>query len=166
MNYAAFERMQTGALSRLENEPEQDYMTRVFREICRCDGFCGPDTPCSEHRINDMLAPTLIACSAEEQTLGLSFHVRGWMCNPKGTLHGGMMATMMDMTMGMLTRFCRKTNAVSTVSLSLNYLRPVREGAVSVCAHIRKAGRTVVFAEAELTDEQGRLCADAIATFM
>ena len=65
MNYAAFERMQTGALSRLENEPEQDYMTRVFREICRCDGFCGPDTPCSEHRINDMLAPTLIACSAE-----------------------------------------------------------------------------------------------------
>ena len=54
MNYAAFERMQTGALSRLENEPEQDYMTRVFREICRCDGFCGPDTPCSEHRINDM----------------------------------------------------------------------------------------------------------------
>ena len=45
MNYAAFERMQTGALSRLENEPEQDYMTRVFREICRCDGFCGPDTP-------------------------------------------------------------------------------------------------------------------------
>ena len=34
MNYAAFEWMQTGALSRLENEPEQDYMTRVFREIC------------------------------------------------------------------------------------------------------------------------------------
>lgn len=94
MNYAAFERMQTGALSRLENEPEQDYMTRVFREICRCDGFCGPDTTCSEHRINDMLAPTLIACSAEEQTLELSFHVRGWMCNPKGTFHGGMMATM------------------------------------------------------------------------
>ena len=154
MNYAAFERMQTGALSRLENEPEQDYMTRVFREICRCDGFCGPDTTCSEHRINDMLAPTLIACSAEEQTLELSFHVRGWMCNPKGTLHGGMMATMMDMTMGMLTRFCRKTNAVSTVSLSLNYLRPVREGAVSVRAHIRKAGRAVVFAEAELTDEE------------
>ena len=166
MNYAAFERMQTGALSRLEYEPEQDYMTRVFREICRCDGFCGPDTPCSEHRINDMLAPTLIACSAEEQTLELSFHVRGWMCNPKGTLHGRIMATMMDMTMGMLTRFCRKTNAVSTVSLSLNYLRPVREGAVSVRAHIRKAGRAVVFAEAELTDEQGRLCADAIATFM
>ena len=116
MNYAAFERMQTGALSRLENEPEQDYMTRVFREICRCDGFCGPDTPCSEHRINDMLAPTLIACSAEEQTLELSFHVRGWMCNPKGTLHGGMMATMMDMTMGMHTRYCPKTNTLSTVT--------------------------------------------------
>ena len=33
MNYAAFERMQTGALSGLENEPEQDYMTRVFRSL-------------------------------------------------------------------------------------------------------------------------------------
>ena len=30
MNYAAFERMQTGALSRLENEPEQDYIVQVI----------------------------------------------------------------------------------------------------------------------------------------
>ena len=166
MNYAAFEHMETGSLARLEEEPEQTYMTRVFREICRSDGFCGPDTPCSEHRINDMLSPSFSACSAEEKTLTLTFPLRDWMLNPKGTLHGGIMSTMLDMTMGMLTRYERKTNLVSTVSLSVDFLRPVRADSAAVCAHIRKAGRTIVFAEARLTDPQGRLCANAQATFM
>lgn len=166
MNYAAFEELENGTMARRGNEPEQAYMERVFREGCRSDGFCGPDTPCSVHRINDMLAPEFVSCSAEEQSITLSLKVREWMLNPKGTLHGGIMSTMLDMTMGMLTRFIRKTNDVSTVSLSLDYLRPVHEGVVMVSAHIRKAGRSVVFVEADLTDERSRLCTSAIATFM
>ena len=34
-------------------------MARVFREICRCDGVCGPDIPCGENGINDLLSPPL-----------------------------------------------------------------------------------------------------------
>ena len=166
MNYAAFEEMAGGTLVRRDGEDEQVYMERIFREVCRNDGFYGPDTPCSEHRINDMLSPSFAACSAEEKTLTLAFSLRDWMLNPKGTLHGGIMSTMLDMTMGMLTRYERKTNLVSTVSLSVDFLRPVCADSAAVCAHIRKAGRTVVFAEAKLTDPQGRLCADAQATFM
>ena len=48
-------------------------MARVFREICRCDGVCGPDIPCGENGINDLLSPSLAACSAEEKTLTLTF---------------------------------------------------------------------------------------------
>lgn len=166
MNYASFEELEHGTMARRENEPEQRYMERVFRAACQNEGFCGPDTPCSIYRINDMLAPEFVSCSAETPALTLSFSVREWMLNPKGTLHGGIMATMLDMTIGMLIRFSRKTNHVSTVSLSLNYLRPVHEGVAVVCARIRKAGRNVVFAEAKLIDGQSQLCTSAIATFM
>ena len=57
-------------------------MARVFREICRCDGVCGPDIPCGENGINDLLSPSLAACSAEEKTLTLTFPLRSWMPNP------------------------------------------------------------------------------------
>lgn len=67
MNYKAFEHMETGGFARLADEPEQAYMARVFREICRCDGVCGPDIPCGENGINDLLSPSLAACSAEEK---------------------------------------------------------------------------------------------------
>ena len=100
-------------------------MARVFREICRCDGVCGPDIPCGENGINDLLSPSLAACSAEEKTLPLTFPLRSLMLNPKGTLHGGIMTTMLDMAMGMLARYERKANLVSTVSLSVDFLRPV-----------------------------------------
>lgn len=101
-----------------------------------------------------------------EKTLTLTFPLRNWMLNPKGTLHGGIMTTMLDMAMGMLARYERKANLVSTVSLSVDFLRPVRADTATVSAHVRKAGRAVVFTEAKLTDPQGRLCADAQATFM
>ena len=58
-------------------------MARVFREICRCDGVCGPDIPCGENGINDLLSPSLAACSAEEKTLTLTFPLRSWMLNPQ-----------------------------------------------------------------------------------
>ena len=119
-----------------------------------------------ENGINDLLSPSLAACSAEEKTLTLTFPLRSWMLNPKGTLHGGIMTTMLDMAMGMLARYERKANLVSTVSLSVDFLRPVRADTGTVSAHVRKARRAVVFTEAKLTDPQGRLCADAQATFM
>lgn len=166
MNYAAFEELENGTLTRRTDEPEQAYMERIFREVCRSDGFCGPDTPCSIHRINDMLAPEFAACSAEEQSLTLSLTVREWMLNPRGTLHGGIMSTMLDMAMGMLTRYYRKTNLVSTVSLSVNYLRPVQPGEqVAIRAEVQKLGRRVLFMQAQLRSG-GKTAASATATFM
>ena len=166
MNYAAFEELENGAMARRENEPEQAYMERVFREACRSDGFCGPDTPCSVHRINDMLAPEFVSCSAEEQSLTLSLKVREWMLNPKGTLHGGIMSTMLDMTMGMLVRCYRKSNQVSTVSLSLNYLRAIHPDE-TVCLHaeVQKLGQRVAFVQAQLRSGE-RIAVMATATFI
>ena len=166
MNYAAFDEMANGTLAQRDGEDEQTYMERVLREVTRNDGFCGPDTPCSIYRINDMLAPEFAACSAADKTLTLSLPVREWMLNPVGTLHGGLMSTMMDMSMGVLTRYLRQTGKVSTVSLSVNFLWPVQPGeTVFVRAEVQKLGRRVAFLQAQILAD-GKAAATAAATFM
>ena len=162
MNYAAFAELANGTLARRGGEDEQSYMERVLREVTRNDGFCGPDTPCSIYRINDMLAPELAACSAADKSLT----VREWMLNPVGTLHGGIMSTMLDMSMGMLTRCLRQTGKVSTVSLSVNFLRPVQPGEkVFIRAEVQKLGRRVAFLQAQILTD-GKTAAAASAAFM
>lgn len=167
MNYAAFEQMENGSLMRQPGEAEQAYMERILREVTRNDGFCGADTPCSIHRINDMLAPELASCGAADRTLTLTFTVRDWMLNPKGTLHGGIMATMLDMSMGLLSRYYRLTNEVSTVNLTVNYLRAVRPGcAVTAAVQAEKVGRRVIFQTGMLRTGDGKIVLTAAGTFM
>ena len=167
MNYAAFDEMANGTLAQRDGEDEQTYMERVLREVTRNDGFCGPDTPCSIYRINDMLAPEFAACSAADKTLTLSLPVREWMLNPVGTLHGGLMSTMMDMSMGLLSRYYRRTNEVSTVNLTVNYLRAVRPGGtVTAAVRAEKAGRRVIFQTGMLRTGDGKIVLTAAGTFM
>ena len=108
-----------------------------------------------------------VSCSAEEQTLELRFPLNEWMLNPMGTMHGGIIATTVDLTMGSLTRFYRHTGTISTVTLGLSYMRPVRaRGSVTVQARMEKLGRSVAFLNARVFDADGRLCVTATASFM
>lgn len=163
MNYTAFEQMETSPLVRQKEEPAQDYMERIFCVAC------GPAEDAQDRpvRVNDMLEPEFVACSAEEQTLELRFPLNEWMLNPMGTMHGGIIATAVDLTMGSLTRFYRHTGTISTVTLGLSYMRPVRaRGSVTVQACMEKLGRSVAFLNARVFDADGRLCVTATASFM
>ena len=78
MNYTAFEQMQISPLVRQKEEPAQDYMERIFRVACG-PAEDGQDRPV---RVNDMLEPEFVACSAEQQTLELGFPLNEGMLNP------------------------------------------------------------------------------------
>ena len=138
-------------------------MERIFRVACG-PAEDGQDRPV---RVNDMLEPEFVSCSAEEQTLELGFPLNEWMLNPMGTMHGGIIATAVDLTMGSLTRFYRHTGTISTVTLGLSYMRPVRaRGSVTVQACMEKLGRSVAFLNARVFDADGHLCVTATASFM
>lgn len=159
MNYAVFSQAESEPAAPLSPEEAQAQMERILRGVCaRTAGGT---------RINEMLAPEFAACSAAEQTAALRFALQDWMLNPKGTLHGGIMSTMLDMTMGVLARWSRRTAGVSTVTLAVSFLRPATApGSVTATAHVERSGRTVSFLTAKLHDGEGRLCATATATFM
>ena len=162
MNYSVFGQMQDKAGSCGTKEEKQTYMERIFRSAC-------VQMPEEERlQLNDMLGPQFCGCSADDNWLTLSFQTQEWMRNPGGTLHGGMLTAAMDMTLGMLARFSRKTHKVVTVQLSVNFMRPIKIGeAFRVYAKVERAGSRVVFLSGKayaLTEKEA--AAEATALFM
>jgi len=87
--------------------------------------------------------------------------------NPMGTVHGGIVATLLDSALGcaVLTTLDEGL-AFTTVSLEVKYLRPIRldAGELRAEATIIHAGRRQATAEARLTDRDGRVLATATTT--
>lgn len=79
--------------------------------------------------------------------------------NPGGTLHGGAFYTLADAaaTTAARTDGCR----YATIDGSIQYHRAVTSGRVTATAVIRHRGRTLCSAAVEITDEKGKLLADA-----
>ena len=67
-------------------------------------------------------------CSYEDKTITFAFRVQPWQVNRAGHLHGGMMCTAFDMTMGVLVRFLAGKNFTPTVSLDKIYTSVKRRG--------------------------------------
>ena len=83
--------------------------------------------------------------------------------NPGGTVHGGVLATMLDVAMGTAVATAGGESPV-TVSLTVTYLEPGRPGRLVASARVRKRGKRLLVVEGQV--EQGDdVVADALATF-
>ena len=100
---------------------------------------------------------------SDKSVLKISFNVNEMLMNPQGALHGGIMATVMDISMGHLLNKAFGNGA--TIEMKVQYLRPVREGSVTCEARFLKKGRTLSFMESRLSDQAGKLAAVATATW-
>lgn len=81
------------------------------------------------------------------------FPVLAEYANPVGQLQGGMYAVMMDGAMSVAA------GGIATATLQVSMLRPATAGFLIVTGEVIRAGRRVVYAEAEVRDEAGRLIA-------
>lgn len=89
--------------------------------------------------------------------------------NPLGTVHGGYAATLLDSACGIATHSMLGANrGHTTLELKVSYLRALSEtsGIVRATGRTVSVGRRVAFAEAELHDGDGRLCATATSTLL
>jgi len=85
--------------------------------------------------------------------------------NSRGEVHGGAIASLVDAAMSQAVRSTIEIGAkVATISLTLNYLAPAHGDLLGKGAVV-KGGRSVAFAEAEVTDERNTLVCRASATF-
>ena len=84
--------------------------------------------------------------------------------NAAGTVHGGMLATLVDTTMGSAIRSAVGDETPATSQLSLTYLRPAKPGRLVVTATVRKRGENLTVCEADV-EQEGRSLVHALATF-
>ena len=95
----------------------------------------------------------------------VDFEAREEHLNPAGTLHGGVLATLVDTAMGMAVRTATDDDDVpATSQLTVTYLRPGRPGPLEVTAKVRVSGEHLMVCEAEI-EQEGRSLAHAVATF-
>jgi uncharacterized protein (TIGR00369 family) len=84
--------------------------------------------------------------------------------NPAGTVHGGLLATLVDTTMGSAIRSAVGEETPATSQLSLTYLRPGKPGRLVVTATVRKRGENLTVCEADV-EQDGTSLVHALATF-
>ena len=94
----------------------------------------------------------------------VSFDMTDFMTNPQGGLHGGVIAFVLDISMGHL--LWKKAGAGTTLEMKVQYAKAARSGRLKATARFLRQGRTISYLRSELTDESGELIAFATSTWM
>lgn len=120
------------------------------------------------HTLNGRMRAELDACSEEEKELTLRFPLLDWEVNGLGTLHGGMVNTMLDLAMSMVVYCFSRTSIPPTISMTTNYLRPVPMdgGYVLIRARLTSLGKRNATAYGEaVVPGSGKTACTAIGTY-
>ena len=98
--------------------------------------------------IMDLMKPDIRP--SEDGRSEVRFTARPEFTIPSGVVQGGIVAVMLDMAMVIACE-----GGMSTASLQLDIIRPVRDTELTVKGRIVRKGRRIVFAEAEMTNNEG-----------
>ena len=105
--------------------------------------------------------------SVEEGIVRMYLEAAEYLYNPIGTVHGGILATILDSVMGCAVHSTLPVGrSYTTLEIKVNYLRGLTEasGPVRGIGTVVHAGRQMAVAEARAVDEAGRLYATASTT--
>ena len=96
-------------------------------------------------------------------TCVITFEPADFLFNPQGTLHGGVIATVMDISMGHLLH--RTGGPGTTLEMKTQYLKVARGGRLTSTGRFLRRGTDISYLASELVDDTGDLVAFATATW-
>jgi uncharacterized protein (TIGR00369 family) len=103
--------------------------------------------------------------SARDGRAELRFTASETHLNPAGTVHGGLLATLVDTAMGLAARSRIADDDVpATSQLTIAYLAPAHPGELRVRAEVRTAGDHLLLCEADIDQDKATIV-HAVATF-
>lgn len=119
------------------------------------------------HTLNARMQAKLHSVDEQAQELTLEFPLLDWEVNGLGTLHGGMMSTMLDLTMSMVIYCFSRQTIPPTISQTMNFLRPVpMNGSVLIKARVTSCGRKNATAYGEaIIPESRKVACTSIGTY-
>jgi acyl-CoA thioesterase len=97
----------------------------------------------------------------------LSLEVRDDLKQNHGVVHGGAIASLIDSAMAYaIIPLLTAKEKVTTVDLTISYLRPLTRGRATAKATVVRAGRRLFVVTAEVLDDDGKLAATALSTYI
>jgi acyl-coenzyme A thioesterase 13 len=104
---------------------------------------------------------------AENGKIVVKVPVRSDMTNMMKTIHGGMVATILDDLCGTVCLISAEDFFYATVTLNVDYLRPAQIGDVLTCtAEIVRQGKTIINVHASLALSDGKIVARATSNLI
>jgi uncharacterized protein (TIGR00369 family) len=93
--------------------------------------------------------------------------VRDALRQNQGVVHGGAVASLIDTAsaFAVVTQL-KPDERVTTTDLTIHYLRPVTAGRLTATARIVRAGRRLFVLSVEVIDDQQKLIATAVTTYI
>jgi uncharacterized protein (TIGR00369 family) len=112
-----------------------------------------------------LLGFELLAIDPAHGTIRVRFAARPEFTNPIGVIQGGLLAAMLDDTLGpALTATLEPGHFAPTLELKVNFIAPAQPGTLIGEARVVSRGGSIAFLAGELRTEQGALIATATAT--
>lgn len=118
-------------------------------------------------RANALMKAKLVSCSEKEHTVTIEFPVMEWQLNPFDKMHGGLIATAFDEALGILAIYLNNGKPAVSVSMSLNYLKPVpMNDSILITAKATSLGKKLITLSGECRlKSSGLLTGTAIETY-
>lgn len=100
-------------------------------------------------------------------TATLGINVRDELKQNHGVVHGGVVASLIDTaTAFAIISLLAPGERVTTVDLTITYLRPLTEGRVTAVAKVLRAGRRLLVVSAEVFGKDKKLATTALSTYI
>jgi len=104
--------------------------------------------------------------AAHEDGMTISCAMRPEFRNGHGVMHGGVIATVADVAVGVALKPRISPRTATTIDLKVNYLKPLTEGTLWARCYLVRVGKTLITGRVDLTDDGGASIAIALVTYM
>lgn len=121
-------------------------------------------------RLNDMLKIEFVECDAKDRTVTYEFPIFEWEMNPMDIMHGGITASMIDLSLGLLANcICHQLGGFfsPTINMNINYLQPIYlSDKVIIKAQLVSSGASILTLNGEARAKGSKhIAATASATY-
>ena len=109
-----------------------------------------------------LLGWRLLDARPEQGWVRIGFDGKKEFCNPAGFVQGGILAAMLDDTMGPAVFVMTEGRLyTATITMTVNFLAPAKPGPIVGEANVTQLGKTIAFVEGRLTAGDGAMLATA-----
>ncbi len=137
----------------------------VLKRLNRILTHCGAPTTDGALTFGSMLAPEFVSADTEKGVFVMSYKRKDWERNNRGELHGGIILSMFDHSMGAVAVSASPTGDAMTVDMQASFIRPFTADEYYIEVQLMSSGKTLSRLRSVARDGEGRLLATSNGTY-